>query len=148
MDARKSRKLVKEVGTVVGKRTNKKASKLIDLVNRLHLENDVLRHENSNLKDTLHLEKRRRRKGKGLKQVCFDIKGNEAVVFSPAKIVEGRAKIKEAEEKERQEEEQKAQRKVRRALKKVQKEKEKEEKAIVQRIAKLEKQLRQEEERQ
>jgi hypothetical protein len=30
------------------------------------------------------------------------------VVFSPAKIVEGRAKMKEAEEKERQEEEQKA----------------------------------------
>jgi hypothetical protein len=67
IDARKSRKLVKEVGTIVGKRTNKKAGKLMDLVNRLHLENDVLRYENSNLKDILHLEKRRRRKGKGLK---------------------------------------------------------------------------------
>jgi hypothetical protein len=67
MDVRKSRKLVKEVRTIVGKRTNKKADKLMDLVNRLHLENDVLRHKNSNLKDTLKLEKRRRRKGKGLK---------------------------------------------------------------------------------
>jgi hypothetical protein len=39
----------------------------MDLVNRLYLENDILRHKNSNLKDTLKLEKRRRRKGKGLK---------------------------------------------------------------------------------
>jgi hypothetical protein len=64
MDVRKLRKLVKDIR---GKRRDKKVDKLIDLVNRLYLENDVLRHENLDLRDTLHLEKRRRRKGKGLK---------------------------------------------------------------------------------
>jgi hypothetical protein len=67
MDVRKLRKLVKEVGIVVGKRNNKNINKLIDLVNRLHLENNILRYKNSNLKGILKLEKRRRRKGKGLK---------------------------------------------------------------------------------
>jgi hypothetical protein len=70
------------------------ARKLVNTIESLQAQVEILQHENKGLRQTIHLEKTRRQRGKPLKHVLFDIEdANEAIIYSPAKIARARERM-------------------------------------------------------
>lgn len=78
--------------------------KLQNTLEKLQTENELLKHENKGLRETIHVEKKRRKRGKPLRDYLFDRDDpNAAQVFSPSKIQLARQRKAEMEAQQEEE---------------------------------------------
>ena len=126
------------IETVVDKKVNKKTRKLVNTVEALTAQNELLKHENNNLRSTIIEEKNQRARGKGLFEQMRDEQESKALIFSPNKIQQARDRFAEKERQEAQEQLQKDARKIKRQFNKQQKERDLEQRKIDREIAKAE----------
>lgn len=113
--ARDLRRLIDKVVDKSSIDADRNSRKLKNTLESLQSEVELLRYENQGLRETISQEKKRRQRGKALKDLLFDrTDPNSAQVFSPAKVAQARLKkaAMDAQKKEEvlQKESQKAQR--------------------------------------
>jgi hypothetical protein len=77
------------------------AAVLLRAGERLATDNELLRHENKGLRNAIIHEKRKRKRGKGMKLVDGE-KENQALFFSPGRVAQARQMQAESEEAEQQ----------------------------------------------
>lgn len=80
------------------RRLDKNARKLANTFEAVTSLNSILLHENKGLREVIKLEKRKRRRGKGIKNLLFDSEDPEAqgaIISSPSKIRRARERIAE-----------------------------------------------------
>jgi len=94
--ARQIRQLTTKVVGKMHQNLDIGARKLVNTIESLQAQVEILQHENKGLRQTIHLEKTRRQRGKPLKHILFDIEdANEAIIYSPAKIARARERMAE-----------------------------------------------------
>jgi septal ring factor EnvC (AmiA/AmiB activator) len=89
---------------------------------KLQTEVELLKHENNGLREALILEKRKRQRGKPLKNYLFDQDDQNAVVFSPGKIQRARQRKEELEAQQQEDQARKQEVKRQREAQKAEKE--------------------------
>jgi len=95
-------------------------SKLVKATEKLAIRNEILEHNNQNLRQALCEEKQRRKRGKPMGLVDKDNPG-EAQFFSPTKVASVRQRALEIEQEKEQKQAEAAQRRVERQIQKEQK---------------------------
>lgn len=91
--ARDLRRLVDKVIDESATNRDHNSRKLKSTLESLQSEVELLRYENQGLRETISYEKKRRQRGKALKDLLFDrTDPNSAQVFSPAKVAQARVK--------------------------------------------------------
>ena len=103
-------------------------NKLFKAVEVKSCEADILRHENMGLRETIILEKKKRKKGVRLNLCGEESNGGE--IYSPEKVANAKTYQSEKAKLEQQEEEAKEARKIQRAANALKNKQEKEKKAV------------------
>ena len=132
-EVRAVRKLLK---SVVEQKVTKGTRKLVNTVEALQAQNELLKHENNNLRSTVIEEKKQRTRGRGLFEKMRNEQESKALIFSPNKIQQARDLFMERDRQDAQERLQKETRKVEQQLKKQQKERDLKQRKIDREIAK------------
>ena len=102
--ARDLRRLVDKVVDTSAADRGRNSRKLKSTLESLQSEVDLLRYENQGLRETIIQEKKRRQRGKALKDLLFDrTDPNAAQVFSPAKVAQARVKKAEIDAQRKEE---------------------------------------------
>ena len=102
--ARELRRLVDKVVGDPSKLRDPDAQKLKDTVESLQTQIELLRNENQGLREAVFIEKKRRQRGKPLKDYLFDrVDPNSAQVFSPQKIAQARLRKAKIEAQKQEE---------------------------------------------
>ncbi|KJK84752.1 hypothetical protein H633G_11475 [Metarhizium anisopliae BRIP 53284] len=101
--ARDLRRLVDKVIDESATNRDHNSRKLKSTLESLQSEVELLRYENQGLRETISYEKKRRQRGKALKDLLFDrTDPNSAQVFSPAKVAQAREARQQEKEANRQ----------------------------------------------
>ncbi len=93
-------------------KVTKKTRKLVNTVEALQAQNELLKHENNNLRSTVIEEKKQRTRGRGLFEKMRDEQESKSLIFSPNKIQQAHDLFIEKDRQDAQERLQKDTRKV------------------------------------
>jgi hypothetical protein len=108
----------------MGEMFSYQVKKLANTIEQLNAENNLLKAENESLRQTIFIEKQRRKRGKPLFNTLCQDDDCKAVFYSPSKVQQARDELALREQEKQQADTQKANDKIQRQLAKEKKEEE------------------------
>jgi cell division protein FtsB len=116
------RRIRTELRAIVGEIFSHQVKKLTNTIEQLNAENNLLKAENEGLRQTIFIEKQRRKRGKPLFNTLCQDNDCRAVFYNPSKIQQARDELALREQKKQQANTKKANDKIQMQLAKEKKE--------------------------